>query len=177
MESNLLLTVGAMALLAIFILSTNRLLLNNNEIVSESEYIVSTVSLGQTLIDEVKTKYFDENAITGNITSTSQLSSTLGRETGETSISFPDTSSISNFLSNTLYDDVDDYNGYWRVVRTPRGGPDTIRARVEYVDLTNPGGAASGVRTFGKRLTVRVKSPYIDSTKIPPVQLFYVFTY
>ncbi|MFC2133392.1 hypothetical protein ACFLTH_02140 [Bacteroidota bacterium] len=168
------LTIGAMTLLSVFLISANRMILDNKMVAAESEYIISAISIGQTLIDEVKTKEFDEAVVGGGtIESIPELSLTLGPEGAEV-IEFPDTSSTHAYLSKTLYDDVDDYNGYFRIVNTKRAEQYKVYAIVDYVKASDPD-MIIGARTLCKKISLVIKSPYI--TQIPSVKLSYAFTY
>ena len=129
--------------------------------------------MGQSLIDEIKTKAFDEQEIAGSIDSPNDLSSSLGPDSGE-NISNPDTSTTQAYSSLTVYDDVDDYNGYIRTTDTDIAEGYTLTCNVEYVTLSNPG-ISSGSRTYCKRITVTITSPFINS--LPSIQLRSAVTY
>lgn len=174
MESNMFLTIGAMTLLSVFLISANRMILDNKMVAAESEYIISAISIGQSLIDEVKTKEFDEATVGGGtIESIPELTLSLGPGGPET-IALPDTSSVHAYRSKTVYDDVDDYNGYYRIVDTDRAERYKVYATVDYVKPDDPDHVL-GARSLSKKITVVVKSPFIKS--IPSVTLSYAFTY
>lgn len=172
MGSNYLLTVGAMLLLSLFILTTNRMILQNNVIQSESEYVITATSLAQAVLDEIKTKAFDENTVVDEAESADSLSLALGTDFGE-SISLPDTSGTSTLYSSaTTFDDIDDYNGYQRSVDTPIAEDFTIDVVVSYVNALNPE-TSSVSNTRCKLVSISASSPYISI----PITLNYAFTY
>jgi len=183
MNSDLLLTILAASILSLFILSSGRIINENKRTTAESEFVVSGISLAQSLIDEIKTKSFDNNT-TGDssISSPSLLTSVglLGPEAGE-NVQNPDVISSSNgtFQSSTNFDDIDDYKGYIRQVSTPRLGQYMIKVtQMAYADTTNPStNPLPGFQTFCKIVSVSVYNhPYIDSTRTI-LTLQYVFTY
>lgn len=173
MGGNLLITLGAMSLIGLLILTTINGLSNNEITISESEFVITGVSLAQSLIDEIKTKAFDQVEITGTINSPNDLSSTLGPESGE-NISMPDTSGNQVFASLTIYNDVDDYNGYSRLVNTDIAENFLLTCQVQYVSVSNPENV-SGSRTYCKRISVTVTSPFF--TTLPSVQIRSAVTY
>ena len=104
--------------------------------------------LAQSLMVEILTKKYD-----GLITSTNYPSdnsdvskftapSSLGPETAEKVITFPD---VSPFKSIGTYDDIDDYNGYSRMSDSTNGlAPFKDSVIVSYVQMTNPPTIYSG---------------------------------
>jgi hypothetical protein len=173
MGGNLLITIGALSLLGLLILSTGGNLLNNNVTVTESEVVINGVALAQSLIDEIKTKQFDQNESAGDIESPNDLTQSLGPEAGEI-ISLPDSSNTQTFSSFSTYNDVDDYNGYSRVVDTDIAENFTVSCVVEYVSVSNPDNT-TGNRSYSKRITVTVNSPYFST--LPSLQLKSAITY
>ncbi|MCZ7602347.1 MAG: hypothetical protein QY331_14845 [Melioribacteraceae bacterium] len=173
MGGNLLITLGALSLVGLLVLTTNNNIMNNNVTVAESEIVITGISLAQSLIDEIKTKAFDQVEITGTIDSPSDLSSTLGPEAGE-KVATPDTSSSQAYSSLSAYNDVDDYNGYSRTVDTDIAENFSLTCTVQYVQVSNPD-ILSGTRTYSKLITVTVTSPFF--TTLPSVQMRSAITY
>ena len=174
MNDQWLLTLGAIILLGIFIISSNNLISSNNSRVTENEFVLTGIGYGQSLIDEVKTKYFD---VIQNPLNQSQLTTDLGPEVGEQGIiSIPDKfdTGIQGFESDTLFNDVDDYNGYYRVISSPRYGDYRLKVQVYYASEANPEVGSGGVKTFYKKMVVNVNNKYIDSVN-SPVKLDYLF--
>lgn len=170
MGGTTLLTMAAMVLLSVFILSSNSLIQTNTAFMNESEYIITAISAGQMLIDEAKTKAFDENTISTPVATVKELTSSLGKEKDEVIDGF-DIFKKKTFKSTTLFDDFDDYNGYKRIVSTFRSDDYTISALVQYVDPLNPDKSAVG-QSFCKKITVIVTNPYLTV----PVKLEYAMT-
>ena len=148
-------------------------IVNNKKIAMESEFIITATSLGQSVIEEAKNKAFDEKTLSDTVTVVGSLSSTLGREGSESaSVPLPDNLLNNTFRSAVFYDDIDDYNGYKRIVNTPLSGNDTINVQVAYVNQSSPY-AVNANRTWCKKMTVTVTSAFISI----PVVLTYIFSY
>lgn len=148
-----LLTIGALVLLSLTVLLTNRSTLQYGTIINQTEIDIYSVSLAQSIIEEAAGKAFDhfsasDTAGNGNvITDVSQLTSTLGKEGDD------------NYTGGNGFDDFDDYNSWYT---TPynwyiAGAPDTFRiqAHVFYVDTANPDQELT-TRTWHKKMIVKV---------------------
>jgi hypothetical protein len=172
MGNNMLMTMGALAILGCFVLSANRMMLTNTQVPMQTEHYLTALSIAQSIIDEAKTKAFDQNVVSTSVSDTSGLSLTLGRESGE-SVPVPDTLvTSSGYWSATKFNDVDDYNGYTRRINTPRMTGYFATVSVTYASLTYPDSSTTK-RTFCKRMTVWVSIPiWSDSLSIN-----YSFTY
>ncbi len=147
----MLLILGAMALLSVTMLSVNRVLVEHGEASVEGVSRLGATSLAQGLIEEAIGKGFDEVVLSDPPTplpASFTPAGSLGPETGE---SYPN------------YDDIDDFNGITRTDTTEAGVVYTIQAEVEYVDASNPDGPAEALPTFFKRLKVTVSSPYLSN--------------
>ena len=173
MGVNMLLTIGGIILLSTFILYASGLMSDNVKISSDNEYVITAIGLGQSLIEEAKLKAFDEATAAGTVNAASQLSAAniLGSDNGET-VQNPDTAAANGSASFAKFDDVDDYNGYVRIVNTPRAENYRVRATVNYASETYPDSVKT-IQTFCKRMTVTVTSAYFPQ----PVNLYYSFTY
>src|SRR5690349_16777944 len=123
MGANMMLTIGAILLFGMFLSTTNKLMIGNNQIASQNEYYIAGISMAQSVIDEAKSKSFDKNTVgQDTMVAVSRFTApgSLGRDAGEGTFSYPDTSHTSNpfttrypgFYSAALYNDIDDYNGY-----------------------------------------------------------------
>lgn len=174
MGSNIYMALGAMVLLSVFILSSNTMIQVNSRVVNESEYLITAISIAQNVLDEAKTKAFDEKLVTGTVESESDLTQIMGRESSEifTYPDLPDSVTKQIYNSTVMYDDFDDYNGYTRTVNTKRADSFQVSSIVQYVDPENPDVTKSSP-TFCKRITVIVNSPYLTT----PVLLKYAVTY
>ncbi len=150
-----LLIFGAMLILSLTSLRFNKTVVNNVTVELENKVYLTAFSLADDMIEEAKTKAFDESTIKFPTTSTANLSTTLGPE-GETYSSF---------------DDVDDYNGYSKLVTAPHAEDYNISCRVMYVDGNDPDEVVSH-QTFYKKFEVTVSSPYLRM----PINLSFIFT-
>ncbi|MEW6510984.1 MAG: hypothetical protein AB1428_08515 [Bacteroidota bacterium] len=173
MGSSLLLTIGSLIMLGLFMLTANGLISDNLHTAEENEYYLTALSLAQSVIDEAKSKAFDQKAIAGPISSAANLTApvSLGPDAGE-SMSGPDTVTAGTFLSFSRFNDIDDYNGYQRIANTPRADGYIVSTAVEYANALYPDSSAS-TATYCKRMSVTVTSPYLSG----PVALQYAFLY
>jgi hypothetical protein len=171
---NYLLAFGALVIFSVFSLITNKSLINNKKVAMQSSYIITATSLAQSVIEEAKTKAFDEKSVLDTVTVLGSLTTAanLGPDAGETVSPSPDVMDAVkySFKSVLKYDDVDDYKGYLRVVNTPLSGFDTVKVQVYYVNSTYD---STATPTWYKKMTVTVTSPFIS---IPVVQT-YIFSY
>jgi hypothetical protein len=153
-----LLTIVAIVLLGSNVVSINRTFSQHGVILQQTEIGIFGISLGMSIIEESQGKAYDKNTLDSLALSTSELSSTLGKEAGET--------------TRDTFNDFDDYNGWTDTVHIQ--GVDAFRrwATVAYTDTSNPNGTASG-RTWNKKLTVFVKADNAQDT----VKVSYIFSY
>ncbi|MFH1739366.1 MAG: hypothetical protein ABIH23_10200 [bacterium] len=154
-----MMVIVAMMLLSTFTLTVNNTLVLSTSTGLEMEASLDALSYGHSLLDEILQREFDEATIGTRIFNTSDLSTTLGWESGE-AFGLPDSSESDVFLSRTSYDDVDDYNHYRRVVRNPRLDYFTLTVSVLYVEEDSPF-SDSGSKTFCKKVQVTVTNPYM----------------
>jgi hypothetical protein len=179
-----MMTIGALIILSLTVLLTNRSSLQYGAIINQTEVDIYSVSLAQSIIEEAAGKAFDHFSATdtagdGNvITSLSQLSATLGAESD-------DTLTPTARPTKYFFDDFDDYNSwnatpfYWYI----SGAPDTfrIRATVFYIDSANPELAVTS-KTWHKKIVVRVWpnsiAPWGDKNPRPDtVIMSYIYSY
>ncbi|MCZ6820725.1 MAG: hypothetical protein O7G31_14735 [Calditrichaeota bacterium] len=157
-HSELLLTLGAIAIFGMVLLTTNRRMIEQNDNMIQREFEYYAISAAQTFIEEAKTKWFDENVILASPDSSGFTSySTLGPE-GET---------YANF------NDVDDYHGYSAaVIDTTARDSFFVNITVGYVSETDPETQLTA-EAYYKKMTVTITNRYLDA----PVSLRYVFGY
>lgn len=179
----MILSIGALLIFGTFLSSSNRLMIGNTQIAEQNEYYISAVSLAQAIIDEAKTKAFDQKTDTSAVAIPDSLTNPvkLGTEgTEATGLPKPDTLTSASpytatsrgYRSTYRFNDVDDYDGYTRLVNTQRAENFRIRVRVNYAIETDPD-FLTMTRTYCKRMIVTVSSPYLFND----VQLSYAFTY
>jgi hypothetical protein len=160
-----MMVIAALGLLGILVLNSNRTVLETTEIQNTAEFGIAAVSLATSIVEEASGKMFDEliaDSTTSVLTSPTQLSSTLGKETGE------------GYRSSTMdFNDFDDFNGLKLIFKDTKKDTSAVTAVgqvwtvpglrtpyhvwcvVVYVDPTNLNGV-SGARTWHKKLTVYV---------------------
>lgn len=154
-----MMVIVAMMLLGTFSLTINSTLVLSSSTGLEMEASLDALSYGHSLVDEILQRDFDEVTIGTRIFNTADLSTTLGRESGEV-FTLPDSSGSDVFQSRTMYDDVDDYNGYRRIIRNPRLDDFTLTVQVHYASEDSPF-SVTGSKTFCKQVQVIVTNPYM----------------
>ncbi|MBU2447502.1 MAG: hypothetical protein KJ666_18265 [Bacteroidetes bacterium] len=155
-----LMVILGILLLTIFILTVYRASTARITISLMNEATITATGLGQSLIDEIQIKSFDENTIGQQLTTTDSLTAvgSLGVETGEVLV--------------TQFDDVDDYNNYTRTDTLSRLGAFSSKVNVFYVQKFTPE-TKSLVRTFTKRFDVYVTNFSLTDT----IKLYHVVSY
>ena len=176
---NMIFTIFAFILFGALVLFHKNLVVNSVTLAAQNEMSLAAIAAGQSVIDEAKTKAFDNNTRGGvSVSDSSGLSSTMGPDsTSEYGGSVPslDTLSLAGFKSSTNFDDVDDYNGYTRLVKLSPSGGDvaSLSVRVEYVESANPDLTVASGKSYCKRMTVTIANKYLPGN----YALSYVFTY
>lgn len=180
MGANMILTIGAILLFGMFLRSSNTLMMDNTQLASRIEYNITALSLGQSIIDEAKAKAFDERTAGLSFSLASPNLCTRWDSLGIDPPSFsaegvpnPDTAISSGYRSILKFDDIDDYNGYIRLVNTPRAEGYWIAVVVTYADTINPDITYANSRSWCKRMSVTVWNKFMSDT----VKLTYAFTY
>ncbi|NMB82854.1 MAG: hypothetical protein GYA14_13665 [Ignavibacteria bacterium] len=169
----MLITIGAIFLLTMVILTTNRGLMSTNATMIDNRYRILATSLATSMIEKATGKAFDHNTDTTAITDINLLTnvSSLGIETGENRIypeDFNDFDDYNCFKTNPKLDTVA-FQGTNRsiIFRT--------FCRVDYVTTNNPN-SASNQKTWHKRLIVRVISPEMtDTIKLSTIYSYWFF--
>ena len=155
----MMLVIGALMMLSVLTLNLNRAQILSDTELSESEYILTATAIGQTIINEIGTKAYDQATVSSDTASLASFAApnALGPNTGE---SYP------------LLNDVDDYNRLSTTVGSARAGDFTVSCAVAYVDPATPNTIAT-VRTRTKRVRMTVTSPFMTT----PVNLVYYKSY
>jgi len=136
----MLLTAGAVVLMGMTILTVNNTFTNHGMMLQQTEIGIYKVSLGMSVLEEAMGKSFDENSVDVDLSSTGSLTSTLGKESGE---SYPD------------FDDFDDFNNFTTKIGVEGVDSISIKSIVQYVDPATPD-SPSASRTWHKKITVYV---------------------
>jgi hypothetical protein len=151
----MLLVLGAMLLLSILVLNTNRAKFFSEQEMAQAEYTLTATAVGQSLVSEIGSKSFDAATATNEFADVSSFTApnSLGHSSSEV---YPN------------YNDVDDFNGFATSVNTPRAGLFRISVIIDYVHPSYLD-VRSSVRTRMKRIRVSVASDFLDT----PVTLVY----
>ena len=175
-----LLVLAAFTILSVLTLGWNRTTCGTIELGLEMEATLNALSIGQSMLDEVMTKGFDQKTIGGTVAyNYSQLTppSSLRPEAGEaiTGIDSAYTSggTFHDFQSKSKFNDVDDYNLYHRKVYDPRMGYFDVFDTVKYVSEFTPGKDTTSA-TFYKKIIVVVTHPSLpkagpNDTRTTPI--------
>ncbi len=148
--TQMILVIGGLVLFSILIINVNRSISGSEDQEISTEFISTATAVGQSLINEISAKSFDESTTTNPTADINLLTHAdlLGPESGETLESF---------------NDVDDYNNYFKIEQTPRTGNFDVNVDVNYV---NEGNFSSIINTVSrvKRVRVAVKSTFMPDT-------------
>lgn len=156
----MMITIGAIMLLTLVIIRVNNGFLSTDEVLMRSKFGVLAVSLATSMVEEANGKAFDHNTDTTSVSSTTELSNTLGPESGE---------------AYSAYNDFDDFNDYTRYTITDStivSAPFKIYCRVNYINTSAPDDSTN-TRTWHKKISVEVSSPNMEDT----VRMSSVFSY
>jgi len=154
----MLMALGALMLLSAVILRFNRTVLTSDEVMYNSKFNVLAASLCTSLIDEAKSKAFDEKTDDAAISDLDKLSSKLKAESGETYATF---------------NDFDDFNNYIRTDSTSIPGEVFyLTCKVNYVKPTSSLKITTS-KQWHKMITVTVMS----SSMKDPVQISSIYSY
>lgn len=149
--SEVLQTIAAMLVFSLILLNANRMIQRNNVMQLESEFEQEIIAIAQDIIDEARSKEFDEESIDFvpvNIPNDFTSSADLGPETGEN--------------GRQDFDDFDDYDGWTTTFDTEHGDDAfSLSVRVFYVDGSFN---ATGGKTAYKKIEVTLQSPYLKKT-------------
>jgi hypothetical protein len=148
-----LLTILALAMMGTLMLTVNTNTMDSGQAIEQSEYRIMATSLGISMLERANGLAFDQNTVSSDISSTTSLTATLGKETGET---------------ESTFNDFDDYNSFSKWVLgnavTFRSADYRLWSSVEYVTLTGDSVTTSAARTYHKRIRIWVASPFMQDT-------------
>ncbi len=139
----------AMLMLSRLILSVNSNTAQNGASIETAAYRITASSLGFSIIEEASGMAFDQASVASNITSTSQLSTTLGPETGEV---YPN------------FNDFDDFNGLVKIDTVANSAVFKTTVVVQYVTVSGNSIVVSSTPTYNKQITVKVSSVSMSDT-------------
>lgn len=151
-------TLGAVVIFGFITLFFNSALLENSTAELENKVVLTAFSLADDLLEEMKSKSFDHTTTQFPTTNPASLTppGALGPESGE---------------SYGTFNDVDDYNGYTKLVSAPHAEDYYLTCKVVYV-RENDHDTESSTQTFYKKATVWVSSPFMRNQ----IYLSFIFT-
>lgn len=153
-----ILTIGGIILLTLLMLSYYKNEGTHTSISLENEAIITGTGVAQSMLDEIQGKAFDEKTLTTSVSNPNDLSSSLGKDSGE--------------LNPSTFDDVDDYNNCTIGDTLAKLGVFTSSIRVHYINNMDPG-TITITKTFSKRIDISVVNNYLTDT----VKLSQVISY
>lgn len=155
-----MLVIIGLLLFSIFMLTVYRASNARISITLLNEATITATGIGQSLIDEIQVKAFDEKTVSASISTPDSLtpSGSLGKDTGETLL--------------TQFDDVDDFHNYTRTDSLSRLGAFNSKVTVAYVQKFTPD-VKTTTRTFSKRVDVFVMNMALTDT----IKLCHIVTY
>ncbi|MEW5843462.1 MAG: hypothetical protein AB1775_09385 [Bacteroidota bacterium] len=147
----IILVIGGMVLLGLLALTFYNSYNTKTDLDIYNQAIITASGIGQSMIDEIQAKAFDEKTVSKRVNNVSQLTAVgaLGPDSGET--------------SPANYDDIDDYKNYMRLDTLNTLGVFTTRVDVNYAVKLNPNQTSSS-QTFAKRIDVFVTNTYLKDT-------------
>jgi len=166
----ILLVVCAMTIFSTVQLSINASILQSFAVSIDSEASLDAFSLGQTMLDEVLKEAFDKATLEERIYDRAKLTpvNSFGPDSGEV-IVMPEEEPYS---SNAVFDDVDDYHGYTRIVSTPRLGDFVLSDSVYYLNEANQD-LTSSSQTWYKEVVVTVTNANLsDPVKVKSLTVY-----
>ena len=169
----MMLVIGAFAMLATLALSINGTIINTMSLSLESEMAMNAHAYAQSMLDEILTKWFDEKAISTKIYNYSDMTAynSFGPNFGEV---VPKIGGFDvTFASLLKFDDVDDYHKYQRKIVNNLGWAFTVTDSIDYVyEGADSADIQSTSQTFYKRITVYVYNDNMtknDSGAVIPI--------
>ncbi len=166
----MMLVIGAFAMLSILALSFNSTMFGSLKLGLEMEATLNALSIGQSMMDEILAKNFDEKT-TGTARAYQYTDVTvpasLGPDGGTEPINYIDSSYTSggtfyDFASKGKFDDVDDYHLYKRKVLDPRLGYFFVYDTIKYCSEYTPQNDTTSA-TFYKKIIIVVTHPNLPT--------------
>ena len=149
-----ILVIGALSILTLLIISFYNSEGNKVSMTLDNEAVIAATGLGQTIIEKMTSRSFDEKAIGKYFELPDSMTNVndLGPEDDETNIS--------------MFDDFDDFNNYSQTDTLMRLGEFDVSVVVNYVTKEKPDSAVN-VKTFYKLATISVSNPFLyDKLKL-----------
>jgi len=161
----MLLAMGAMILLSTIVLRVNNNFFTTETVLDETKYSFLATSLASSIIQEAKSKVFDNETDSASISDLNLLTleNILGPEDAEKG------------KNKDVFNDFDDFDGYQDIDSTMPSAPFWYTCQVVYVNENQPDSASSN-RTWNKKITVTITSPYMsDVIKMSSIYSYWFF--
>ncbi len=159
--SEVLQTIGAMVIFSLILLTATNMIKRNTYMQIEGELEQEVIAIAQDIIEEGRTKEFDEksqgSAPPANIPGDFTNPSSLGPDSG-------DNTNNKNGVERFEFDDFDDYDGWNDTIETEHG-KFNIRAQVFYVDASSHD--STGIQTTFKKMRVYITSQFLGNSTGP----------
>lgn len=176
--SEVLQTMAAMVIFALILLSANRMIHRNTVMQVEGELEQEIVALAQDIIEEARTKEFDElsqgkvppTKIPQDFTSASNLGP--DDETADPEPNTNDDINTDGTFKRIEFDDFDDYNG-WKDVLQTEHGKFNIETQVYYVNPNTYDSTGSGPTTF-KKIKIYITSEFLKKNNSDKLTKYYL---
>lgn len=156
------LTIAGIVIFSFFTLSSNSARLNQTSSSNFNEAILVAADLGQSLIEEIHSKAFDENTVSSAVDTVIDLTlpNLLSYDSGEGLKNEHGYAKTHGYDVSTTFDDVDDYNGFSRDYSDKLLDNFNTSVKVYYVNPSDPSQLCYS-RTFAKKVEVAVSNPYL----------------
>ena len=149
-----ILSIGALAIFTFVVLTFSSSSNVQYDSSNFNEAVIVATGIGESFIEKIQKKAFDENTVSTAFSSTDSLTivNNLGYDTGESAIE--------------TFDDIDDFDDFDddSIEYTNKLGSFEIEISVYYINKLNPD-VASVTPTFLKRFDIHVSNTYLAFTE------------
>jgi len=169
-----MITLGMFILLIMSVISANRMIGENLQAQLQTQALATSATLANDLLLEILSKRFDANSDTLGSQPTSAFDGATSLAPGATEVANcpqPDSSYTGAFRSIAAYSDVDDYNGYRRIVTANGITGFKLDVVVYYVASGTPDTKTTS-RTNFKRVEVTVTQDQLLTTALKNVPVY-----
>ncbi len=141
----MLLTLGALGLLSLAVLSLNTSITENDVSLAQNRYRLEALSLITSYIEQSSSLYFDEATLDTTVSKTvNNFSTVLTTEANDSGV----------------FDDFDDFNNFAKIDTGLSGVQYKVMFKVQYVRLVGNTMQPSGSREWHKMMTISITDNY-----------------
>ncbi|MCX6132936.1 MAG: hypothetical protein NTU47_03890 [Ignavibacteriales bacterium] len=169
-----MLTAGMLMLLIMSVVSANRMIGENTQAQLQTQALAISATLANDLLLEILSRKFDANSDTLGLKVPSDFDDADHLAPGASELANcpqPDSSYVGAFRSITAYNDVDDYNGYRRIVTSNGLSGFKLDVVIYYVSSGTPDTKTTS-RTNFKRIQVTVTQDQFLTTALNNVPVY-----